>query len=94
MLSRRASLGLLGLLGCGRAGAGLPAGPRLVSVGGALTETVFALGAGGQLVGVDTSSTHPAGTAGLPRVGYQRALSSEGVLSLRPRRRGRRGGWR
>ena len=57
---------------------------RIVAIGGSVTESVYALGAGPQLVGVDTSSTYPEGAAKLPQVGYQRALSAEGVLSLRP----------
>jgi iron complex transport system substrate-binding protein len=57
---------------------------RLVTVGGAITEIVYALGAGAKLVGVDTSSTYPEAATTLPRVGYQRLLSAEGVLSLNP----------
>ncbi len=57
---------------------------RLVSVGGALTETLYALGAQADLVGVDTTSLHPAAAQALPSVGYARSLSAEGVLSLRP----------
>lgn len=58
--------------------------PRAVSVGGGVTEIVYALNAEAQLVGVDTSSTWPAEAKKLPQVGYQRALSAEGVLSLKP----------
>ncbi len=36
------------------------------------------------MVGVDTSSVHPAPARQLPKVGYQRSLSAEGVLSLKP----------
>lgn len=62
-----------------------PAAPqRIVSVGGALTEIVYALNADKQLVGVDTTSQYPATATKLPQVGYQRQLSAEGVLSLRP----------
>lgn len=57
---------------------------RIVSVGGALTETLYALGAGQEIVGVDTTSLYPAAARALPSVGYARALSAEGVLSLRP----------
>jgi iron complex transport system substrate-binding protein len=57
---------------------------RIVAVGGTVTEIVYALGAGEHLVGVDTSSTYPEAAARLPQVGYQRALSVEGILSLRP----------
>ncbi len=75
-------------LGLGAAASGsLPvraASPRIVSVGSALTETVYALGAESLLVGVDTTSQYPAAAQALPQVGYMRALSAEGVLSLKP----------
>lgn len=58
--------------------------PRIVSVGGAVTETVFALGAQGQLVGVDTTSLFPVDATRLPQVGYARTLSAEGLLALAP----------
>lgn len=57
---------------------------RIVSVGGVITEIVFALGAGENVVAVDTSSTHPVATEDLPKVGYHRTLSAEGLLSLHP----------
>jgi len=60
--------------------------PRLVLVGPTITETVFALGAGAQVVGVDDISLALPGVAGKPKVGYQRALSAETVLALRPTR--------
>ncbi|GGX08259.1 hemin ABC transporter substrate-binding protein [Pigmentiphaga litoralis] len=58
--------------------------PRLVSVGAGTTEIVYALGAQTQLVGVDTSSLYPAVAQALPKVGYQRTLTAEGVMSLAP----------
>lgn len=57
---------------------------RWVSSGGSLSEWVVRLGGEGRLVGVDTTSLHPQSLRQLPSVGYQRALSAEGVLSLRP----------
>lgn len=57
---------------------------RIVSVGGALTETIYALGAQARLVGSDTTSYYPPAAERLPKVGYQRALSAEGILSLNP----------
>ena len=57
---------------------------RVVSVGGDVTEIVYALAAGSLLVGVDTSSQYPEAATSLPKVGYQRRLSAEGVLSLNP----------
>lgn len=66
------------------AGAAAAEPRRIVAAGAAITETVFALGAGELLVGIDTTSVYPAATASLPKVGYLRALAAEGVLSLRP----------
>lgn len=57
---------------------------RMVCLGGAVTETVWALGAGARVVAVDDSSTYPADAAALPKVGYYRMISAEGVLSVRP----------
>ncbi|MGP1357292.1 heme/hemin ABC transporter substrate-binding protein [Roseicyclus sp.] len=57
---------------------------RVVALGGVVTEIVFALGAGDLLVARDTTSTHPAEAEALPDVGYVRALSPEGVLSVDP----------
>jgi iron complex transport system substrate-binding protein len=57
---------------------------RVVVAGGALTEVVYALDAGTVLIGADTTSTYPAAAQALPKMGYQRALSAEGVLSLHP----------
>jgi len=57
---------------------------RVVSVAGALTEIIYVLGEQDRLVGVDTTSTYPREALGLPRVGYMRNLSAEGVLSLTP----------
>ncbi|MGM7283954.1 ABC transporter substrate-binding protein [Pseudomonas guariconensis] len=57
---------------------------RWVSAGGALSEWISALGGERQLVGVDTTSQHPESLKSLPSIGYQRQLSAEGILSLRP----------
>jgi len=57
---------------------------RIISLGGSVTEIVYALGASDRLVGRDTTSTWPEAALALPNVGYVRALSPEGVLSLDP----------
>src|SRR5512146_1465356 len=57
---------------------------RIVCIGQAYNEMIYALGAQGNLVGVDYSSTFPPEIKKLPTVGYHRALSAEGILSLRP----------
>jgi len=62
----------------------LPQGAKIVVIGGALSEIVYALGASDQMIGRDTTSNFPAAILSLPDVGYMRALSPEGVLSLKP----------
>ena len=64
--------------------AAAPAPERILTLGGAVTETVFALGCGDRLVGTDLTSRYPQAAAALPKTGYLRALGAEGVLSLRP----------
>jgi iron complex transport system substrate-binding protein len=57
---------------------------RIVSIGGALSEIIYALGAESDLVGVDTTSIYPAAATKLPSVGYARSLAAEGILALAP----------
>ena len=58
---------------------------RVIAIGGSVTEIVYALGLQDRLVAVDTTSVFPADAlATKPNVGYMRALSAEGVLSLNP----------
>lgn len=91
-LSRRDILSLVGggSLTVGIPGLAFGAGTsdttpkRIVSLGGDLTEIIYALGAGDRLVGRDTTSMFPPETQALPDVGYLRQLGAEGVLSLSP----------
>lgn len=57
---------------------------RIVSVGGSVTEIVYALGQAHRLVARDTTSNFPAEARALPDVGYVRRLSPEGLLSVAP----------
>lgn len=57
---------------------------RIVSLGGSVTEIVYALGQGDRLVARDTTSNYPPEANDLPDVGYIRRLSAEGVLSVGP----------
>ena len=58
---------------------------RIVSVGGAITEILYALGAEDRVVAIDTTSLYPPkAMTDKPNVGYMRQLSSEGVLGLNP----------
>lgn len=68
----------------GAANAPATAPQRIVAVGGAITEIVYALHREQTLVGVDTSSQWPKTASALPQVGYMRNLSAEGLLSLSP----------
>ena len=58
---------------------------RIVSIGGAITEILYALGFEDRLAGVDATSLYPAAALrDKPNVGYMRQLSAEGVLGLNP----------
>lgn len=57
---------------------------RVLAIGGAVTEIIYALGQQDRLIGRDSTSTYPPEATALPDVGYIRALSPEGVLSVRP----------
>ena len=99
MTSRLALFAAAALLwGCGgdtsgRSVADAPAAPadaetydtsRIVTLGGPVTELAYALGLGEHVVGTDQSSVYPESILAKPRLGYWRATSAEGILSLRP----------
>ncbi|MFC5080822.1 Hemin-binding periplasmic protein HmuT precursor [Vibrio thalassae] len=63
--------------------AGAQAAEKIVSAGASVTELIYALDAQSKLVGVDVTSVTPEG-ANIPKVGYHRALSAEGLLALEP----------
>lgn len=58
--------------------------PRIISLSGAITETLYALDYGSSVVGVDVTSTYPSDAQQLPKVGHVRSLNAEGLLSLQP----------
>ena len=57
---------------------------RLVVISQTYNEIIWALGAQDSVVGVDFSSTYPPEVKKVQTVGYHRALSAEGILSLHP----------
>lgn len=58
---------------------------RIVSLGGSITEIIYALHLEDHIAGVDSTSLYPpAALKEKPSVGYVRALSAEGILSLKP----------
>ncbi len=82
-------LSLLALSGCRRAEpprANPVSGPRIVSLAPNLTEMIFAVGAGSNLVGRTSACDYPAESAAVPVVGGYGDPAFEMLLSLRPDR--------
>jgi iron complex transport system substrate-binding protein len=58
---------------------------RVIALGGSVTEILYALGLQDRIAAIDTTSLYPPeALQKKPNVGYLRALSAEGVLSLSP----------
>ena len=57
---------------------------RIITLNGALTEAVDALGYGKSIVAVDVTSLYPAYAAQLPKVSKSRSVSAEGIISFSP----------
>ena len=57
---------------------------RIAIAGGSLTEIVYMLGLEEQIVATDTTSVYPESAQDFPSIGYVRALSTEGILSIKP----------
>ena len=76
----------LALVGCrfGNKEANTSKELRIASLSKHLTEMIFALGKGHDLVAIDLSSTYPDSTKFLPTVGYHRALSPESIIAVEP----------
>lgn len=68
----------------GQARTAVPSAERLISIGGAVTEIVFALGAGERVIAVDSTSYYPPEAERLPDVGYIRQLVAEPIVALDP----------
>ncbi|WGO84764.1 heme/hemin ABC transporter substrate-binding protein [Arsenophonus apicola] len=60
------------------------ASERIITLGGDITEIIFALNEGKQVIARDSSSRQPDSVLKLPDVGYMRMLNAEGILSLQP----------
>lgn len=60
-------------------------GERIVSLAGAITETLVEMGFRNELVGIDVTSTYPSGlTDSVAQLGHVTNLNSEAVLALAP----------
>lgn len=60
------------------------AGPRVVSVSKQINEYLYEIHAESVLVARDLTSVFPPQIKSLPSVGYHRALSGEGIISMHP----------
>src|SRR5476651_2859699 len=60
------------------------AAERVISIGGDVTEIVYALGSGDEMVARDSTSLNPEKVKKLPDVGYMRQLNAEGILAMKP----------
>ena len=57
---------------------------RVVVAGGSITEIFYFLGEQDRIVALDVTSNFPPEAKSLPSIGYVRALSAEGLLSMNP----------
>lgn len=57
---------------------------KIVSVNGSVTEAICALGLEENIVGVDVTSVFPESIKNKPKVGHNRNISIEGIVSLQP----------
>lgn len=57
---------------------------RIVSANGTLSEILVGLGLEKQIVGVDVTSTFPTSLEKLPKIGHNRSIAAEGILTLNP----------
>ena len=57
---------------------------RIVTLNATLTEVVAALGLEQHIVGTDVTSTFPEAVKDLPKLGHDRGIRAEGIISLTP----------
>lgn len=57
---------------------------RIVPLSGDVAEILWTIGLGANIVGADVSAVYPPELTQLPRIGFERQLSAEGILSLNP----------
>ncbi len=81
---RRALVALLATVACHPAQSAGVDLSRVVCVSKQINEFLYAIGAQSHLVARDLTSIYPPEITTLPSVGYHRALSAEGITSMRP----------
>lgn len=72
------------LTGTANAQVKLTSESRIVSGDGTISEILCGLGLEKFIVGVDITSSYPATLEKLPKIGHNRTISAEGVISLKP----------
>ena len=83
-LGKGAGLGALGVLLCSLAVAAQSRPQRIVSLVPALTEMLYAMGAGPQVAAVSSYDVYPPDVKTLPRVGALLDPDTERIISLKP----------
>lgn len=53
-----------------------------ITAGGTITEIVYELGFGDQIIATDITSTYPESMQQLPSIGYRNQIKAEGILAL------------
>jgi iron complex transport system substrate-binding protein len=57
---------------------------KIITAGGTISEIVFELGFGNNIIATDITSTYPSSLQSLPSIGYRNQIKAEGVLALGP----------
>ena len=57
---------------------------RLITAGGTISEIVYELGFGDQIIATDITSTYPKSLQELPSIGYRNQIKAEGIFALGP----------
>lgn len=57
---------------------------KIITAGGTISEIVFELGFGDNIIATDITSTYPSSLQSLPSIGYRNQIKAEGVLALGP----------
>ena len=64
--------------------AALPDSTKIVSLNGALSEVIAAIGLEKNIVGTDVTSSYPESLKAKPKVGHNKNINAEGVMALQP----------
>jgi iron complex transport system substrate-binding protein len=81
---KRSTIIVIALAAIACSGADIGRGPRVVCVSKQINEFLYDIHAESVLVARDLTSVYPPAIKRLPSVGYHRALSAEGIVSMRP----------